>query len=182
MKTINLFLYGFIIILFSGCFATKEIVVDNPDAVEQMKIADSLETASEIHEAAANYASVAIKHPTASFYKKAVLKAASLYCNSLNTSIEDSVALAWFRVYAGLPVSKEEKQDATIFISLLERIITLQHGIENLGSSLKKQTQETASRDNKIRDLENQIQQTKEELEKLKDIDVKVHKRGAKSK
>jgi hypothetical protein len=182
MKTSALPVLALTAILLCCCSPHKEIILDDPDAILQMKIADSLEAASAIHEAAGYYASVAIKHPTASFYKKAVLKAASLYCNPFNTSIEDSVALAWFRVYVGLPVSKEEKQHATIFISLLERIITLQHGIENLGSSLKKQIQETTSHDEKIRDLENQIQETKEELEKLKDIDVKVHKRGTKSK
>jgi hypothetical protein len=182
MKTSAQPVLALIALLLCCCSPQKEIILDNPDAVLQMKTADSLEAASAIHEAASRYASVAINHPTASFYKKAVLKAASLYCNPHNTSIEDSVALAWFRVYAGLPISKEEKQDATIFISLLQQIITLQHGIENLSSSLKKQTQETTSRDNRISDLETQIEQTREELEKLKDIDVKVHKRGTKTK
>lgn len=180
MKTIQIILIGFITILVMGCPASKEYIADEPTAVLQMKIADSLEAASAIHEAAEAYSNVAKQFTKSSFYKKAVRKAAYLYCSPLNPVAEDSASLQWFQVYASLTISNEEKATADLYISLLKRIITLQKGIENLAASLKKQNYELTSRSHQVRELEAQLEKTKQELNKLKDIDVKVYKRGTK--
>jgi TolA-binding protein len=180
MRTLQIILIGFCTILVMGCSASKEFIADEPAAVLQMKIADSLEAATAIHEAAAAYSNVAKQYPTSSFYKKAVRKAAYLYSSPLIPVAEDSTSLQWFQVYASLPISNEEKANADLYISFLKRIITLQKGIENLAASLKKQNYELSSRSNQVRELEAQLEKTKQELNKLKDIDVKVYQRGTK--
>lgn len=180
MRTIQIILIGFITVLVMGCSALKEYIADEPAAVHRMKIADSLEAASAIHEAAEAYSNVAKQYPTSSFYKKAVRKAAYLYCSPLNPVVEDSASLQWFQVYTSLPISNEEKTNADLYIFLLKRIITLQKGIENLAASFKKQNYELSSRSNQVRELEVQLEKTKQELNKLKDIDVKVYQRGTK--
>jgi hypothetical protein len=182
MKAIRFLLTGLISFIVADCSAPEKIVLDEPDAVLRMKIADSLESAFAINKAADQYSFVAKHYPFSSFHKKAVWKAAHLYCSPLSTQSDDSASLEWFKFYASLPVSREEKDNANLYIALLNRIIALQKEIENEASFSKKQSEEIISQVNQTHELENQVLQIKEELQKLRDIDVKIHKRGTKSK
>ncbi len=187
MKLLQLLFVLSILVLGAGCSVTKEERADESPAFIEMKIADSLEASSTIHEAALRYALVAEHFPTSRFYQTAVRKAAFLYSSPLNQAIDDSASLYWLQVYTSLPVAKEEKEEVLSYIFLLKKVGTLQKHVDDLVLSSKKQTSDLAARANRIRDLEAQLHdletQLKEaagELKKLRDIDVKAYKRGVK--
>ena len=112
----------------AACSSTTKVVRrEDSEAAREMRIADSLEAASAIHEAAVRYSSIAERFPGSRFYQTAVREAALLY-----NAIDDSASLHWLQVYANQPISKEEKETAIVQISLLRRIGTLQQEIDSL--------------------------------------------------
>ncbi|MBI1807343.1 MAG: hypothetical protein HYR76_09870 [Ignavibacteria bacterium] len=180
LQPLLIVLIVFIMVSVCSCWVLKGNGVDESAAAMWMRTADSLEAASAVHEAAIRYAMVAERFPGSRFYKTAVRKAAFLHSSPLNEAVDDSASFHWFHVYTSLPISKEEKESAEMYISLMKKIGTLQKEIENLTLSSKKQTAELTSRANRIHELEVQLQEATEELTKLRDIDVKAYKRGTK--
>jgi len=167
-------------LIIAGCSGTRIEKDENALAAAEMNVADSLEAASSIREAAEHYEHVAVHFPQSASYLQAVRKSALLESNPMNGAANDSTALYWWRNYARLPIPSDERENAESHVTTLERLISAQKGIEELTESTHKQSVELSIRANRIRDLETQLKQATDELQKLRDIDVKTYKRGTK--
>ncbi len=168
--------------MFSGSTPTES------EAARIMILADSLERASFLREAALEYTIAAEQYPEAPGYPTAVRRAALLYLNPSNPSRSDSASLHWLEVYVTIPVSREEKENARALIGQLQRIVTLRAGIarqmsiaDSLGGVARKQATLVTSQLHRIQELEAELTQANQELKRIKEIDLKLSRsRGRK--
>ena len=142
-----------------------------------------LENSSAYHRADREYAIVAERYPSTSFYKHAVWKAALLNIHPDNSEIDTSAAHFWLNVYLGLALPPEEKENATLYVALLERINGLQAQLSSLVAEkdkflvvTRKQSGDIVTCTQRLGELEAELVQAQDELEKLKEVDVRMQR------
>ncbi len=168
-----------------GCKTTSPVSVSSEDLAEyHMRVADSLEAASALREAALEYKLVAELYPTTSHYPNAVRNTALLYSNPTNPAGDDSLSLEWFQTYLTLTIPREERVKAEIYVTMLERINDLRRemnrrslSIDSLQSVARKQAGDMAARSKKIQELEAELKKTTVELQNLREVDVRINRR-----
>ena len=171
MKHIALYLA--VASLLSGCFLFNRADDATYVPSSPFYVAESLAVAHQYHQAADAFSSFAEKHSESNDFAFAARNAAYLYAHPLNTAHDDSASLYWFQRYLTLPLAETERQQATMYVGLLQRIVAMK-------AELVKRSVESSSRSNRTRELETLLKQANDELKKLRDVDVNIHRRGVK--
>jgi hypothetical protein len=178
---------GWAVFLTAGCSGLAGRSDADLRAGRHMKTADSLESVSQLREAALEYVIVAELYPSTAYYPEAVRKAALLLSNLMNSAPDDSVALHWARVYLHAAPSIGRQTEAKSYVELMERIVQLRHEItlhqirtDSLIAVALKQSSELSAQSRRIQELQAELASATEELKKLREVDIQVHKRGAK--
>jgi hypothetical protein len=183
---------GCLLAWLAGCSTSKIDTDAEARAGDQMRRADSLETAMSVQEAAQEYGSVAELYPATSHYPTAVRKAAFLYSSPVNNAVNDSASLYWFHEFLRLPISAGDREVAQLYVRFLERIIALRveqqrqiATIDSLSTINKRQASElskSSGRLKQIQELENELRKTTNELTKLREVDIRMSKNRGKKK
>ncbi len=149
-----------------------------------MQLADSLESAFMLKEAALEYKLVAELYPNTSYYPAAVRNTALLYSNPANPGVDDSLSLHWFQTYLTLPISRDERVKAEIYVTMLKRINDLRKelnrrtaAIDSLQTFTRRQAGDLAARTKRVQELEAELKKTTLELERLREVDVRINRR-----
>jgi hypothetical protein len=149
-----------------------------------MHQADSLEAVKKLKDATNEYNLVTKLYPKTSHYPRAVRSAALLYSNPTNPAGDDSMALSLFQTYLTLPISREEKTKAEVYVIMLERITALQKetsrripSTDSLQTIIRRLANELGNRNKRIQDLESELSQTKTDLERLREVDIRINRR-----
>lgn len=148
-----------------------------------MDRAAALENAEAYHQAAQEYAMVAEHYPTTSYHKLAVWKAALLNIHPANPEINYTAALGWLQVYLKLPLSSDEKEAATSYVSMVERVNDLQAELSSMVEEkdrlleiTRKQSSDIESDTKRRKELETELAHAWDELNKMKAVDVRMHR------
>jgi cell division septation protein DedD len=148
-----------------------------------MELAAALEDSSAYHQAAREYAIVAERYPSTSYYKGSVWKAALLNIHPANSKYDTSEARFWLNVYLGLPLTPEEKQNATLYVAMIERINGLQAQLSSLVSEkdkllavTRKQSIDIVTGTQRLGELEGELTKARDELKKMKEVDVRMQR------
>ena len=171
--------------LISGCKSGSNLEREAESRAEyHMRLADSLEASNQLREATLEYRLVAELYPKTEFFSEAVRNTALLYSNPANPIVDDSTSLRWFQMYLTLPISREEKVKAEVYVTMLKRITALQRetnrrvpSTDSLQAVIRRQVNELSSRGKRIQDLEAELNQTKTELQRLREVDVRISRR-----
>ena len=150
-----------------------------------MDRAAALEKTEAYHQAAQEYAMVAEYYPSTSYHKLAVWKAASLNIHPANPEINYAVALNWLKAYLKLPLSPAEKETATFYVSMVERVNNLQAELSSVVEEknrlleiTQKQSSDIESDTKRREELEADLAHAWDELKKMKAVDVRMHRSG----
>jgi hypothetical protein len=174
-----------VMFLFAACSPKTTAEYDAESRAEyHMRVADSLETMYALREAALEYKLVAELYPATSHYPNAVRNTALLYSNPANPAVDDSLSLQWFQTYLTLPISREEKVKAEIYVTMLKRLTALRREIsrrsaivDSLQNITRRQSGDLATRTRRNQELELELKKTMSELERLREVDVRINKR-----
>jgi hypothetical protein len=172
-------------IVCASCSSGSNAERDAEERAEyHMRQADSLESRNHLKEATLEYKLVAELYPHTSVHPTAVRNVALLYSNSANPIVEDSVALRWFQTYLTLPIAREEKVKAEVYVTMLKRITALQKennrrlpSTDSLQTIIRRQSAELSNRSKRVQELETELNQTKTELQRLREVDVRINRR-----
>jgi cell division protein FtsN len=150
-----------------------------------MDRAAALEKTEAYHQAAQEYAIVAEYYPSTSYHKLAVWKAASLNIHPANPEINYAAALNWLKAYLKLPLSPAEKETATFYVSMVERVNYLQAELSSVVEEknrlleiTQKQSSDIESDIKRREELEADLAHAWDELKKMKAVDVRMHRSG----
>ncbi len=150
-----------------------------------MDRAAALENTEAYQQAAQEYAIVAEYYPSTSYHKLAVWKAASLNIHPANPEINYAVALNWLKAYLKLPLSPAEKETATFYVSMVERVNNLQAELSSVVEEknrlleiTQKQSSDIESDTKRREELEADLAHAWDELKKMKAVDVRMHRSG----
>lgn len=164
---------------FAGCLPQFRGVKLETQARKHMEHAAALEDSSSYHLAAQEYAIVAERYPSTGYYKRAVWKAALLNIHPDNSKIDYSTALFWFKVYLGLSISPKEKEEAKLYVAMLEHLNGFQTEISSyvaeknkLLEVTQKQSRDIEAGTRRLEELQAELAQTQDELKKMKEVDV----------
>ncbi len=184
----NCLRYG--VVLFAGLALASCGPSSNADrdaeagAEYHMRLADSLEAASALREAALEYRLVAELYPKSSHYPNAVRNTALLYSNPSNPAVDDSISLQWFRTYLTLSIGREERVKAEIYVTMLQRITLLRRELnrrattnDSLQVIAKRQASDLLNKTKRLQEVEADLKQTTVELQRLREIDVRINRR-----
>lgn len=167
----------------AGCVSQFRGFKLESQARSHMERAAALEDSSAYHQAAREYAIVAERYPSTSYYKGAVWKAALLSIHPANSKIDTSAALFWMKVYLGLSISSKEKEDATLYVAMIERINGLQAELFSLVSEkdkllavTRKQSSDIVTGTQRLGELEAELAKARDELKKMKEVDVRMQR------
>jgi hypothetical protein len=168
----------------AGCgSAVGDRTTEEAQARRQVDLARSLETASNLREAAHEYLIVAQQYRNSSVWPTAVRKAALLYANPLNPAHNDSISLACFTAYQTVPLSPQEKDLVQSHMAMQGRVKALDDELgrqkdvtDSLSSVTKRLAATVTSQGRRTQELELQLRQTSDELKKLKEVDVRLSK------
>lgn len=167
----------------AGCVSQFRGFKLESQARTHMERAAALEDSSAYHQAAREYAIVAERYPSTSYYKGAVWKAALLNIHPANSKIDTSAALFWMKVYLGLSISSKEKEDATLYVAMIERINGLQAELfslvsekEKLLAVTRKQSSDIVTGTQRLGELEAELAKARDELKKMKEVDVRMQR------
>jgi len=170
-------------LLMTGCASRIQGLESESKARDYMDRATALENEEAYHQAAQVYAMVAEHYPSTSYHKLAVWKAALLNIHPSNPEINYAAALSWLQVYLKLPLSPEEKEAATFYVSMVERINDLQaeHSSmveekDRLLEITRKQSSDIESDTKRRKELEAELAHAWDELNKMKAVDVRMHR------
>jgi TolA-binding protein len=148
-----------------------------------MDRAVALENSGAYRQAAQEFAMVAEHYPSSSYHKLAVWKAALLNIHPANPEINYAAALSWLKVYLKLPLSPAEKETATLYISMVERINDLQAELSSMAEEKnrileinRKQSSDIESDTKRRNELEAELAHAWDELNKMKAVDVRMHR------
>ncbi|MER3524286.1 MAG: hypothetical protein C4326_09530 [Ignavibacteria bacterium] len=180
--------YSFFIILLLAFASCKPgaTIEDNAEARAEyhMQIADSLESLQMLRGAALEYKLVAELYPNTSHFPNAVRNTALLYSNPANPAADDSLSLQWFQTYLTLPISRDERVKAEIYVTMLKRITTLRRElnrravlIDSLQVVARKQSADLAARTRRVQEVESELKKTLSELKRLRDVDARINRR-----
>ena len=159
------------------------------EARDFMVRAAAYEKAKAYPQALQEYAEVAQRYSSTSYYKRAVWKLAILNIYPENPEVSVTAARDWLQVYLGLHLSPEEKQAANSFNSMLNRIDDLGAELSDvkkqktkIASVVQKQSKELETSAQRVKELEAELTHSYDELQKMKAVDVQMHQsRVAKS-
>jgi cell division septation protein DedD len=158
------------------------------EAMSHMERAAALENSSLYSQAAQEYAIVAERYPSTSYYKRAVWKVATLNIHPSNSKIDTSAALYWMKVYLGLPLSSEEKENAVLYVAMLEHIDALEAKLstyvaekDKLSAVTQKQSSDIKTGNRRLKELQAELAQVRDELKKMKEVDVRMQQSRDKS-
>ncbi|MBU0768290.1 MAG: SPOR domain-containing protein [Proteobacteria bacterium] len=150
-----------------------------------MDRAAALENTEAYHQAAQEYAMVAEHYPSTSYHKLAVWKAALLNIHPVNPEINYAASLSWLKVYLKLPLSPAEKETATFYVYMVERINDLQAELSSMVEEKNrlleitgKQSSDIESDTKRREELEAELAHAWDELNKMKAVDVRMHRSG----
>ena len=153
-------------------------------AKDHMQRAAALEDSQEYQQAAQEYAIIAERYPSTSYYQEAVRKAAILNIHPDNPETDAIKALHWLEIYLTLPLSLKEKESAQLHIGMLENINRLQAEIARQDADNSKLRKVTRKQSNKItadtqrmKELESELAQARIQLEEMKEVDLRMHTR-----
>jgi len=170
-------------LLMSSCLARIQGSESELKARDFMERAAALEKAEAYHQAAQEYATVAEHYPSTSYHKLAVWKAALLNIHPANPKINYAAALGWLQDYLKLPLSSAEKETATLYVSMVERVGDLQAELSStveeknrLLEITKKQSSDIESGTKRQNELEAELAHAWDELNKMKAVDVRMHR------
>ncbi len=170
-------------LLMTSCLSGVQGLESELKAQDYMDRAAALEKEGAYHQASQEYAMVAEHYPSTSYHKLAVWKAALLNIHPANPKINYAAALGWLQAYLKLPLSSAEKESATLYVSMVERINDLQAELSSMveeNSKLleinKKQSSDLESDIERRKELEAELAHAWDELQKMKDVDVKMHR------
>lgn len=170
-------------LLMTSCMSTIQGSESEFKAREYMERAGALEKAEAYRQAAKEYAMVAEQFPSTSYHKLAVWKAALLNIHPANPEIDYAAALGWLRAYLKLPLSPAEKETATFYVSMVERIDDLQAELssmveerDKLLETTRKQSSDIESDAKRRIELETELAHAWDELNKMKAVDVRMHR------
>jgi cell division septation protein DedD len=148
-----------------------------------MERAAALEDSSAYHQAAQEYAIVAGRYSSTGYYKGAVRKAALLNIHPANSEYDTREARFWLNVYLGLPLTPEEKENAILYISMIERINGLQSQLsslilekDKLLDLTRKQSDDLVTGTQRLGELEAELAKARDELKKMKEVDVRMQR------
>jgi cell division septation protein DedD len=173
----------FIILCFllAGCVSQFRGFKFESQARSHMERAAALEESSSYHQAAQEYAIVAERYPSTSYYKRAVWRAALVNIHPDNSKIDRSAALFWLKVYLGLSLSSEEKEAAALYVAMLEHVDGLQAKFsscvaekEKLIAVTREQCRYKVTSTQRLKKLETKLAQVRDELKKMKEVDVRM--------
>jgi len=146
--------------------------------------AAALEDSQEYHQAAKEYAIVAERYPSSSYYQAAVRKAAFLNIHPSNSKPDTSTALHWLQIYLTLPLSPEEKESAQLHLTMLENVNRLQSEISRQDADInklrtinRKQSGKITTDTERMKKLEADLAQAQIQLEEMKEVDLRMHVR-----
>lgn len=170
-------------LLMSSCISQIQGSESELKARESMERAAALEKAEAYHQAAQEYAMVAEHYPSTSYHKLAVWKAALLNIHPANPEINYAAALGWLRAYLKLPLSSAEKETATLYVTMMERVDDLQAELSSMVEEknrlleiTKKQSGDIESDTKRRNELEAELAHAWDELNKMKAVDVRMHR------
>lgn len=170
-------------LLMTSCLSKIQGSESELKARDFMDRAAALENEEAYHQAAQEYAMVAEHYPSTSYHKLAVWKAALLNIHPSNPEINYAAALSWLQVYLKLPLSPKEKEAATFYVSMVERINDLQaeHSSmveekDRLLEITRKQSSDIESDTKRRKELEAELAHAWDELNKMKAVDVRMHR------
>lgn len=175
----------FIILCFllAGCVSQFRGFKFESQARSHMERAAALEESSSYHQAAQEYAIVAERYPSTSYYKRAVWRAALVNIHPDNSKIDCSAALFWLKVYLGLSLSSEEKEAAALYVAMLEHVDGLQAKFysciaekEKLIAVTREQCRYKVTSTQRLKKLETKLAQVRDELKKMKEVDVRMQR------
>jgi cell division septation protein DedD len=173
----------------AGCVSQFHDSKFESQARSHMERAAALEDSSAYHQAAREYAIVAERYPTTSCYKAAVWKAAVLNIHPANSNYDTSAARFWLNVYLGMPLTPEEKENATLYVAMIKRMNGLQSQLSSLVSErdklldvTRKQSGDIVTGTQRIGELEAELAKARDELKKMKEVDVRVQRSRDKTK
>ena len=155
----------------------------DPDsfAASHMEAAEDFERAGDLGNATREYAIITSAYPRYERYPRALWKAATLYLNDKNPAANDSSALILLTTYVNLPGLQEDKTEARMRLTLVERVVSLkgiltrtERNIDSLSQVVRKQTATLSTQTQHLSELETEVRQTKDELTRLKDVDVRL--------
>ena len=148
-----------------------------------MDRAVALENAGAYRQAAQEYAMMAEHYPSSIYHKLAVWKAALLNIHPANPEINYDASLSWLKVYLKLPLTPAEKEAATVYVSMVERINDLQAELSStveeknrLLDITRKQSSDIDSDTKRRNELEAELAHAWDELNKMKAVDVRMHR------
>jgi len=169
--------------LLAGCVPQFRGLKLESQARSHMERAAALEDSSSFHQAAQEYAIVAERYPSTSYYKRSVWKAALLNIYPANSKIDHSAALFWLNVYLGLSLSSEEKEEAALYVAMLEHVDGLQSQLssyvaekDKLLAVTREQCRDIATGTQRVKKLEAELAQVRDELKKMKEVDVRMQR------
>jgi cell division septation protein DedD len=170
-------------LLMSSCLSQIQGSGSELKTRDLMDRAVALENAGAYRQAAQEYAMVAEHYPSSSYHKLAVWKAALLNIHPANPEINYAAALSWLKVYLKLPLSPAEKEAATSYVSMVERINDLQAELfstveekNRLLEITRKQSSDIESDTKRRNELEAELAHAWDELNKMKAVDVRMHR------
>jgi cell division septation protein DedD len=170
-------------LLMTSCLSKIQGSESELKARDFMDRAAALENEEAYHQAAQEYAMVAEHYPSTSYHKLAVWKAALLNIHPSNPEINYAAALSWLQVYLKLPLSPKEKEAATFYVSMVERINDLQAELssmieekDRLLEITRKQSSDIESDTKRRKELEAELAHAWDELNKMKAVDVRMHR------
>jgi hypothetical protein len=169
------------ILLLSGCSTLPVSRDTDLRAQRHLEIADSLEHANALRDAALEYTIVADLFAGTSSYQTAVYKAALLYYDPSNPGADDSTAARWLAVCRTMDLPEDRARTIRIVGSLADRIRTLREQVTRLSASsdalagqAKKQSVTLGNQTKRIQELEEELRRTGQELHRLKEIDLRM--------
>jgi len=167
----------------AGCVSQFHDSKFESQARSHMERGAAMENSSAYHQAAREYAIVAERYPTTSCYKAAVWKAAMLNIHPANSNYDTIAARFWLNVYLGMPLTPEEKENATLYVAMIERINGLQSQLFSLVSErdklldvTRKQSGDIVTGTQRIGGLEAELGKARDELKKMKEVDVRMQR------
>jgi cell division protein FtsN len=169
--------------LITGCAYKIQSVESESKVREFMGRAAALEEKEAYHQAAQIYGMVAEQYPSTSYHKLSVWKAAVLNMHPANPKKNYVAARSWLKVYLELPLSSDEKETATIYVSMINRINDLQAELSSMAEEkdrlleiTRKQSGELEADTERQKELEAELAHAWDELNKMKAVDVRMHR------
>ncbi len=172
------------LLLLGGCTPAEKVAPD-PAAMRHFRLGERYEHSFLYREATMEYSVVAQNYPASTVYPSAILHLALLYGNQANPVRNDSLALRWIKAYLALPLSQEDQGNGQLYLSLIDRISTLQQRLlkqqaayDSVAASSLKAGGVVLGQAKRIQELEADLQRTRDELKRLKEVDIRTSKRA----